>query len=385
MGPHSPTISTMGHEATYIQSLASLRASDGAVAGGKGANLGELIAAGFPVPDGFVLTTEAYVVAARAASVDPADPEAAADHLRNGKMPAAIAASALEAYRELGAGPVAVRSSATAEDLPGASFAGQQDTYLNVRGKSALLDAVQRSWSSLWTPRALNYCARQGIDPSTVSLAVVVQMMVPAEVSGILFTANPRDFQKINEPPTLLYSRHFAAGGKPMELTDSIKTLLITTAKALKGSARRLFMARTVKELGPGGQQLAARELGWGRMTIRKGMRELSSGVECIDAFSLRGRKRAEDHLPNLLRDIQALVDSQSQSDPQFRTNRLYTRLSAAEVRRQLIAQKGYSDTELPSAATIGAKLNALGYYPQTVAKSRPQKKSPKRMRSLSN
>ena len=167
-----------------------------------------------------------------------------------------------------------------------------------------------------------------------------------------------------------------------MDLTDSIKTLLITTAKALKGSARRLFMARTVKELGPGGQLRAARELGWGRMMIRKGMHELDSGVECIDAVRLRGRKRAEDHLPTLLADIQAIVDSQSQTDPQFRNARLYIRLSAAEVRRQLIAQKGYSDAELPTAATISAKLNALGYYPQTVAKGRPQKKSRKPMQS---
>jgi hypothetical protein len=167
-----------------------------------------------------------------------------------------------------------------------------------------------------------------------------------------------------------------------MELTDSLKTLLIATAQALKGSARRLFMARTVKELGPGGQQRAARELGWGRMTIRKGMRELDSGIMCVDAFGLRGRKRAEDHLPNLLTDIRAIVDGQSQTDPQFRTNRLYTRLTAAEVRRQLIAQKGYTAAALPTVATISAKLNALGYYPQTVAKSRPQKKFPKPMPS---
>ena len=163
-----------------------------------------------------------------------------------------------------------------------------------------------------------------------------------------------------------------------MELTDSIKTMLLATAKALKGSARRLFMARTVKELGPGGQQRAARDLGWGRMTIRKGLRELDSGIACIDAFQLRGRKRVEEHLPNLLIDIQAIVDSQSQTDPQFRTSRLYTRLSAAEVRRQLIAQKGYTDAQLPTAATISTKLNLLGYYPQTVAKTRPQKKSRK-------
>jgi hypothetical protein len=113
-------------------------------------------------------------------------------------------------------------------------------------------------------------------------------------------------------------------------------------------------------------------------MTIRKGMHELESGLRCVDAFALRGRKRAEEHLPNLLRDLQAIVDSQSQTDPQFRTNRLYTRLTAVEVRRQLIAQKGYTDAELPTAETIGTKLNTLGYYPQKVAKSLPQKKSRK-------
>jgi Rhodopirellula transposase DDE domain len=160
----------------------------------------------------------------------------------------------------------------------------------------------------------------------------------------------------------------------PMELTASLKTLLIETAKSLKGSARRLFMARTVKELGRGGQQRAARALRWGRMTIRKGMHELDSGVMCVDAFALRGRKRAEVHLPNLLTDIRAIVDSQSQADPQFRSKRLYTRLTAAEVRRQLIAQKGYANAALPPAETIGTKLHELGYYPQKVTKSLPQK-----------
>jgi hypothetical protein len=164
----------------------------------------------------------------------------------------------------------------------------------------------------------------------------------------------------------------------PMELTDSLKTLLIETAKALKGSARRLFMARTVKELGPGGQQRAARELRWARMTIRKGLHALDSGVSCVDAFALRGRKRAEVYLPNLLRAIQAIVDSQSQAAPQFRTTRLYTRLTAAEVRRQLLAHKGYSDAALPTAETLGTTLKALGYYPQKVAKSQPQKNSRK-------
>src|ERR687894_1614766 len=104
-----------------------------------------------------------------------------------------------------------------------------------------------------------------------------------------------------------------------MELTDSLIALFIDPAKTLKGSARRIFMARTVKELGPGGQRRAERELGWSRVTIRKGTHELESGSPIQDNFAARGRKRAEDHLPNLLTDITAIVDSQSQTDPQFR------------------------------------------------------------------
>jgi Rhodopirellula transposase DDE domain len=167
-----------------------------------------------------------------------------------------------------------------------------------------------------------------------------------------------------------------------MELTDAVRELLVKTAKALKGSARRMFMARTVQALGEGGQRLAERELGWNRQTIRKGTQEVEQGLACIDGFRLRGRKRSEEHLPNLLADLTAIVDAQSQADPQFRTTRLYTRLTAAQVRRQLIAQKGYSDEQLPTAETMGTKLNQLGYFPQKVAKSQPQKNCPKPMPS---
>lgn len=163
-----------------------------------------------------------------------------------------------------------------------------------------------------------------------------------------------------------------------MELTDAVKGLLQDAAAQLKGSARRVFMARTVKQLGPGGQRRAERELGWNRVTIRTGTRELESGFAIVDAFALRGRKRAEEHLPHLLADLTAIVDGQSQADPQFRTTRLYTRLTAAEVRRQLIAQKGYIDAELPTVQTLGAKLNELGYRLRKVAKSQPQKRSPR-------
>lgn len=112
-------------------------------------------------------------------------------------------------------------------------------------------------------------------------------------------------------------------------------------------------------------------------------MHEVERGIVCQDAFSLRGRKRSEDHLPNLLSDITAIVDSQSQADPQFRTARLYTWLTAAGVRRQLIAEMCYTSEELPTAETIATRLNDPGYFPKKVAKSQPQKNSRKPTPSL--
>ena len=108
-----------------------------------------------------------------------------------GRVPAGLRREILRAYADLGAGPVAVRSSATAEDLEDASFAGQQETYLNVRGNDALMAAVVRCWASLWTDRAITYRARQRFDSAGVRLAVVVQRMVPADAAGVMFTANP--------------------------------------------------------------------------------------------------------------------------------------------------------------------------------------------------
>jgi rifampicin phosphotransferase len=182
-----------------------------AVAGGKAANLGELTRAGFPVPAGFCVTTAAYgLVAADAglgptlaslAGTQPQDTSRLAElaaqarsYLSDASVPDSLGRAIAEAYEELGDGapvPVAVRSSATAEDLPQASFAGQQDTYLNVVGVESVLDAVRRCWASLWTDRAVSYRATNGIDPQSVRLAVAVQRMVDASVAGVLFTANP--------------------------------------------------------------------------------------------------------------------------------------------------------------------------------------------------
>src|SRR5918994_2101186 len=197
---------------TYIAWINEIRKDDIALAGGKGANLGELSNAGLPVPGGFVLTTAAYdafvesndigdVIVGRASvarAEDPASFEEVAEGIRvlfsGGKVPEEMADEIRAAYEELsedGETAVAVRSSATAEDLAGASFAGQQETYLNVRGAEALLEAIKNCWASLWTARAMAYRARQDIDPATVSLAVVVQRMVESEAAGVLFTANP--------------------------------------------------------------------------------------------------------------------------------------------------------------------------------------------------
>ncbi|HEX6709413.1 MAG TPA: PEP/pyruvate-binding domain-containing protein [Rubrobacter sp.] len=179
------------------------------VAGGKGANLGELVRAGLPVPAGFCITTAAYELVAADAGLEPTlaalaetPPEdterlaglaaEARSRLSEASVPRALARAIAEAYGELGeAVPVAVRSSATAEDLPYASFAGQQDTYLNVVGVESVLDAVRRCWASLWTDRAVSYRATNGIDPHGVRLAVAVQRMVDSSVAGVLFTANP--------------------------------------------------------------------------------------------------------------------------------------------------------------------------------------------------
>src|SRR3954465_4838990 len=158
--------------------------------------------------------------------------------------------------------------------------------------------------------------------------------------------------------------------------------ILIDAARALKASQRRLFMAKTVAAMGRGGQIWAEAHLGWNRETIRKGMHELRTGMTCVDAFPCRRRKPAEEHLPRLLDDIRSIADGQSQADPKFQTNRLFTRISAAEVRRQLIATKGYTDAELPTQQTINTKLNLLGFRLTRVAKCRPQKGSSRPMPS---
>lgn len=179
-------------------------AADLATVGGKGASLSRLAAVRLPVPPGFHVTTAAYrtLVSANglagpiAAALADGDPEQAARTIQplivGAAVPEVLDAAVRTAYADLGADvPVAVRSSATAEDLPDSSFAGQQESFLNRTGADAVIDAVRPCWASLWNARAIDYRRRVGTGRDDVAIAVVVQRLVPADAAGVLFTANP--------------------------------------------------------------------------------------------------------------------------------------------------------------------------------------------------
>ena len=179
------------------------------IVGGKGANLGELTKTGIPVPPGFVVTAQAYFRFLEASGLRPRieellsclDPEDS-DQLQrisneikraiiDTPTPKDIAQQVKEAYRTLGTGAVAVRSSATAEDLPEASFAGQQSTFLNVTGEANVVSAVKACWASLFEARAIFYRVESGFDHLKVGIAVPVQRMVQSDRSGVIFTLEP--------------------------------------------------------------------------------------------------------------------------------------------------------------------------------------------------
>ena len=201
-----------------IVDVNELRVDDIPYVGGKGANLGELTSAGFPVPGAFVLTTVAYDyflekskiregIEKELNSIDRSSDKSLADASKRIRalfetyeIPDDLKKEIISCYRRIvprGTTEfVAVRSSATAEDLPGASFAGQQETYLNVKNEADLLEKVRKCWSSLFTARAISYREKQGFIHSSVKLAVVVQKMVNSEISGIMFTVDPHSGAK---------------------------------------------------------------------------------------------------------------------------------------------------------------------------------------------
>lgn len=193
----------------YVINLNEIGKDDILLAGGKGANLGEMFQAQFPVPNGFCVTSGSYDAFIEENNFE----DIIKDYLNkiylqqgkayklanelinilsNGKLPKIMEAEIKKAYKKLGRDVrVAVRSSATAEDLPEASFAGQQETYLNIKGEECLINSIKKCFASLWTDRAIVYRKKTGFDKEKISLAVVVQIMIEGDVSGVLFTVNP--------------------------------------------------------------------------------------------------------------------------------------------------------------------------------------------------
>jgi hypothetical protein len=160
-----------------------------------------------------------------------------------------------------------------------------------------------------------------------------------------------------------------------MSLTPEMCAFIRQTACSFPtGAPRRRYMAQTLETFSLS-QRQAQGLFGWSRNTLRKALHERRTGMTCLDAFARRGRKPAEFHLPRLLDDIKDVVKDHVQTDPTFQTTRLYCRLTAAQVRRQLVARKGYTHEELPSIETITNKLNGLGFRLRKVAKCRPKKK----------
>ncbi|MEW6034564.1 MAG: phosphoenolpyruvate synthase [Chloroflexota bacterium] len=225
------------------------------VAGGKGANLGELLRAGIPVPNGFIVTADAYALFLDSAGLhsviremlEPLDPgdslklQETAGKMKqliaDAPMPPRVAETIKQAYRKLGGGLVAVRSSATAEDLPDASFAGQQRTYLNVHGEDEVLQAVQGCWASLFEPRAIFYRCQHGFDHFKVRIAVPVQMMVQSEVSGVMFTLD----EQTNDRSKVVIEAVFGLGESIVsgEVTPDLYVLDKSTMAILQRQHKR--------------------------------------------------------------------------------------------------------------------------------------------------
>ena len=235
-----------------ILSFSDIRAADLSLVGGKGANLGEMVHAGFPVPPGFCLTTVAFqqFIATAVENLYTLLDTVAVDNIETARqvgqhvrqslitvpIPPAIAAAVRQKWGRLEATqPYAVRSSATAEDLPDASFAGQQDTYLNIIGVEALLDAIRRCWVSLFTDRAILYRVQNNFPHQEVKISVVVQQMVMAETAGTLFTADP-----------LTGHRHTAAIDASFGLGEALVSGIVTPDTYRMDKRNRTIIERQI-------------------------------------------------------------------------------------------------------------------------------------------
>src|SRR5262245_21551491 len=168
-------------------------------------------------------------------------------------------------------------------------------------------------------------------------------------------------------------------------LSERYDALLQAAAKRLRGHQRRLFLAEVTLELCDGHTRQAERRFGWGSQTITKGLRELQQGIRCVDNFAARGRPRWEEEDPQRAHDIRALVEPFTQADPELKSERRYTNLTAKELRHQLHSNKGYAENDLPSERSCRDILNRMGYRLKRVQKAKPLKQTPQTDASLAN
>ena len=248
----------------YIEPLDSSTGLD--VIGGKGRSLAAMLQTGLPVPVGFHVTTSAYqqfvkyndianailelatpvIVGARASFETPST--RVMELFERGEIPPDIVDEIANAYAALDGDKVAVRSSANAEDLPNLSFAGQQETYLNVHGHDDLLVAVKNCWASLWTAQALSYRHEMDVDQGAVAMAVIIQAMVPADVSGILFTANPATGQRDQAIVNCSYGLGEAVvGGQVTPDTFVVDKASLKLKETVLGSKERMIVSRSTQ------------------------------------------------------------------------------------------------------------------------------------------
>jgi hypothetical protein len=159
--------------------------------------------------------------------------------------------------------------------------------------------------------------------------------------------------------------------------TEQYDNLIRSAARRLKGHERRLFQAEVATQLCEGNPRQAERRFGWRRDTVNTGLHEAASGIRCQDNFTARARRRSEDKNPQLAADIRAIVEPHTQADPELKSPRRYTNLTAAEVIQALKDQKGYADQDLPKERSMRDILNRMNYRLKRIQKAKPLKKTP--------
>ncbi len=164
-------------------------------------------------------------------------------------------------------------------------------------------------------------------------------------------------------------------------MCEKVRSVIKSASEKLTGRKRRAYQAEVTMNFFGGSARRAEKEMGRGRETVRKGIREAETGIRCSDNFQSRGRKKTEDKMPCIKEDIRDIAEPHAQTDPQFKNNFLYIKITAKAVRKLLMETKGYKDEELPSENTIGNMPNRMGYSMKRVLKAKPVKKFPKPMR----